>query len=151
MTDTTIRAATPADLPRIRALISTLSAFHGETATVRLEQLQEAFFADLPRAHAIVAEHGGKLIGYAGITDISSLHEDRPRLDINHLIVADGYRAKGIGRALIAAAARYAQVRNAIRLTIGTAPDNAGAQAAYHAMGLDEQTDFAPRFHIPLG
>jgi GNAT superfamily N-acetyltransferase len=68
-----------------------------------------------------------------------------------HLFVVDGLRGRGIGRNLIGAAQAHARATGAIRLTIGTSPDNPGAAQAYRAMGWDEITSTpGPRFQIGL-
>lgn len=131
-------------------MIRALAAFHGDEATISYEALQEAFFGDSPRAVALLAWDGDTAVGYAGITDVSSLHEAAARLDIHHLYIAETHRGRGIGKALISAAQDVARARGAHRLTIGTDPANHGAQAAYRAMGLEEITDPGPRFRVPL-
>lgn len=149
MTDLTIRPATPRDLIDIMAMIRDLSRFHGDTATVTLEALQDVFFGALPRATAYLACSGDAVVGYAGITHRLALHQAAPRFDLHHLYVVDGHRNRGIGRALIATARDMARTKEAKGLTIGTDAKNITAQAAYRAMGLEEITDAGPRFWIP--
>ncbi len=142
-----ISQATPQDLPQIHAMIGALSAFHGDTATITLAQLETALFQS-ELSMALVAREGDILVGYAGLNFTITLHTGAPRIDIHHLYVAQDHRAKGVGRALIAAAKTVAQAKGARGLTIGTDPDNAVSQAAYRAMGLEEITDAGPRFWI---
>ncbi|WP_342076312.1 GNAT family N-acetyltransferase [Yoonia sp. SS1-5] len=148
MTDISIDIATRRDLAQIQALIRELSAFHGDTAQVTLEQLQDIFFGSHPKGIAFVARENGAVTGYAGVLETIAVHSALPRFDIHHLHVVETQRNKGIGRALIAAAARYAGTRGARGLTIGTDAQNMTAQAAYRAMGLEEITDTGPRFWI---
>lgn len=149
MTD--IRFATPDDLPDLYQLVQALSAFHDQTAQVSQDALHEIFFGPVPSAVALVAQLDGKIIGYAGLTSTMVIHDGVPRIDVHHLYIAQGHRAKGVGTALIAAAKDYAIAKNAQRLTIGTDPGNPTAIAAYRAMpALEEITGFGPRFAIDL-
>ena len=146
----TITAARPSDLIEVLRLIRALSAFHGDTATVTLEQLQSFFFdADAP-AKALLARKDGKIVGYAGLLPHIRLHSGARSLDVQHLYVVETHRGRGIGRALIAAAHAHAKTMGCFRLTIGTDPNNTAAQAAYRAMGWDEITGGGPRFQRVL-
>ncbi|SFS02304.1 GNAT family N-acetyltransferase [Yoonia litorea] len=144
----TITPASPRDLTRILALIRDLSAFHGDEAAVTLEQLQQIFFGDQAQGKAFVARAGQEVVGYAGIMRWTVIHSGKPRLDIQHLYIAENRRNRGIGKALIMAARDYAIASGAKGISIGTDPRNASAQAAYRAMGLEELTDIGPRFWI---
>ena len=142
--------ARPSDLPELREMIRALSAFHNDEAQVTLERLQHLFFAPDARSVALVARDGPRIVGYAGLNLVPTLHSGAMRLDIQHLFVVDTHRAKGVGRALIDLAATVARDAGAKGMTIGTDPNNLSAQAAYRAMGLEEITDAGPRFWIPL-
>ena len=151
MTQYTITKARPADLPDIHAMIRALSAFHGDTAQVSLADLQDIFFGTPPKALALVARQGDTMLGYAGITQTIVIHEASLWVDIHHLYVGETHRARGIGTALINAARDHARDVGATRLTIGTDPRNATAQAAYRAMPLlQEKTGAGPRFQVQL-
>ena len=148
---THISPARPAHLPDLLAMVRALSAFHGEEATVTLEQLQEMFFGAAPSATALVAMQEDQIVGYAALTWDLVLHEASLRMDIHHLYVTEAKRGLGVGTALIDAARKVAQDRGATRLTIGTAPQNKTAIATYRAMkGLDEMLDPGPRFRVRL-
>lgn len=150
MTDISIERAKPRDLPRIQSLIRDLSAFHGDQAQVTLEQLQRIFFGDPAPALAFVAKANGKIVGYAGVLKKLQIHSGRPGFDIQHLYVCERLRGQGTGQALIAAVKAHAREAGAKGVSIGTAPDNGTAQAAYRAMGLEEITDAGPRFWIEI-
>lgn len=137
------------DMPRIYAMVCALSAFHGDEATVTIEALEHALFTS-GRSTAFVAREGDELIGYAGLNYTYELHSGRTRIDIHHLYIEEAHRSKGVGRALIAAAKELGREKGAKGVTIGTAPYNATAIAAYRAMGLKEITDAGPRFWIAV-
>lgn len=144
-----VTPAQPADLPRIHEMICALSAFHGDEATVTMDQLADTLFSS-GLSTAFVAREGDELIGYAGLNFTTELHSGRRRIDIHHLFVEKEFRAKGVGRALISAAKDLGRDKSAKGVTIGTAPSNTTAQAAYRAMGLEEITDAGPRFWIAV-
>ncbi len=150
MTHCSISLATPRDLPRVQQLIRELSAFHNDTAEVTLEQLQTIFCGEAAPALAFLARDGDTIIGYAGVQRKIKIHAAQPMFDIQHLYVCQQHRAKGVGRALIAAVKAHAGASGAKGVTIGTAPNNMTAQAAYRAMGLEEITDAGPRFWIEI-
>lgn len=149
MTDITF--APTDDLPDIFAMVCALSKFHGDTATVTQDDLNHILFGPCPFAAALLARQGGKAIGSAGLASTIVLHHGRVRIDIHNSFVKDGYRAQGIGKALITQAKNFAIGQNAERLTIATAPDNAVSIAAYRAMpNLTEITGTGPRFCVDL-
>lgn len=141
--------ARPSDLPAILTMIRALSVFHGDTATVTLEQLQNAFFGHARQSTALVMRGRDVVIGYAGLNHTVTLHSGVPRIDIHHLFVTEDNRRRGVGRALILKAKEIGEAAGARGLSIGTAPDNLTAQAAYRAMGLAKIPNAGPRFWIP--
>ena len=114
-----------------------------------MERLEDVLFTS-GLSTAFVAREGDALIGYAGLNFTTEIHSGRTRIDIHHLFIEETHRAKGVGRALIAAAKELGRAQGAKGVTIGTAPNNETAQAAYRAMGLKEITDAGPRFWIPV-
>lgn len=56
---------------------------------------------------------------------------------MNDLIVAEGHRGEGIGRALIEASAEVARGRGAHHLEWATAPGNQTAQRLYDSTGAE--------------
>lgn len=56
---------------------------------------------------------------------------------MNDLFVAPGARGRGVGRALIEAAAEVARERGAVHLEWATAPDNHTAQRLYDSTGAE--------------
>ncbi len=143
---TNITPARLADLPEILRLVRALSAFHGDTATVTLEELQSFFFDPGAPATALLAHDAHQVVGYAGLLPHIRLHSAERTLDIQHLYVVETHRNRGVGRALVEAARAVATRQGCFRMTIGTDPDNSAAQAAYRAMGWEEITQHHPRF-----
>jgi GNAT superfamily N-acetyltransferase len=146
-----VSLAAPDHMPDILTMIRALSAFHGDDATISPHQAYDAFFGPHPQATALIAKDGDAIVGYAGLTSALTLHTGFPRIDVHHLFVVEEWRAKGVGKALIAKARDIAIERKAQGLTIGTDPNNKVSQAAYRGMGLKEFNGTGPRFWIELG
>ncbi len=144
----TIRPATARDVPTLHRLIRALSAFHGEEATISLERTQTLFIGG--PATALLACDASGVIGYIACLPVLRLNSGTSFLDLQHLYVCEGNRSRGIGRSLIVAACDLGRAQGLTHARIGTHPDNAGAQAAYRAMGLTETGPFGPHFRIAL-
>ncbi len=144
-----ITIATARDVPDLLSMIRKLCAFHGDRCHMGLAETQ-ASLVDGPLT-ALIARKATRAIGYAVLEPRWRPMHHGDLLDIAHLFVEEPMRGRGIGKALIAAAREEATRSQACRLTIGTAPDNPGAAAAYRAIGLEEITKpSGPRFNIPL-
>ena len=149
MTDVTIHPARPRDLPDLQEMIRALSAHHGDAAPVTLSFLQEHLF-DSGRACAFLARAGEAPLGHAACTRQIRLNSGQRFWDVQQLYVAPIWRGRGVGRALLDRVAKAARDEGAEWLTIGTAPDNLAAQAAYRALEWEEVTGPGPRFRRPL-
>lgn len=147
----TIRPARQGDLPQLHALIKALSAYHGDVATVTLQETQALFFDRGAPARAFLAETTtAGVIGYAAVVERVRLHTGERALDVQQLYVRERFRSQGVGRSLVAAAVAEGRARGCAGLSIGTHPNNRGAQAAYRVMGLDEAAPIGPRFRLAL-
>ena len=63
-------------------------------------------------------------------------------LILNDLFVVPEGRGRGVGTALLMAAAEYGRLVSALRLTLSTELSNATAQAVYEKMGWQRDTVF---------
>ncbi len=144
-----ITRATPKDIADLLGMIRKLCAFHGDTCVIGLADLQAQLIGG--PLTGLIARTGGTPAGYAVLEPHWRPMQHGNLLDIAHLFVEEPLRGRGIGKALIAAAATHARQAGACRLVIGTSPVNPGAAAAYRAMGLAEiSTPPGPRFEIPI-
>ncbi len=113
-----VRPATPADVPRIHALLMELAEYerlaHEVQATV--ESLREALFGPRPSAEAIVAVADGQIVGYALFFTNFSTFVGRSGIYLEDLYVQPHVRGQGIGRQLLAGVARLAVERRCGRL-----------------------------------
>ena len=136
--DVAIRRATPADLDAVAALFDAYRRFYGQPG-------------DVPRAHAflaerigrdesvvLLAEDAGTTLGFTQLYPLfSSVRTGRSWL-LNDLYVAEDARRRGVGRALLDAAATFARDDGAAGLMLETMRDNAPARALYRAAGWHE-------------
>lgn len=95
---------------------------------IRPESLR-AFLAD-PNHMLWFAVAEGVPIGFASGSIL--LHPDKPpQLFVNEVEVAEGFRRRGIGRALVARLIAEARARGCDYAWLGTATDNAGGNACF--------------------
>lgn len=150
MTQTTIHRATAKDIPDIHKMMGQLCAFHGDTLQIGLDDAQRQL-VDTGHLIPLIARRADAALGFAVIEPHWRPMDSSDGWDIAHLFVAERARNQGIGHALIQHTQRLATQNGITRLTIGTAPNNPGAAAAYRAMHLEERTGPAGvQFRIPL-
>jgi GNAT superfamily N-acetyltransferase len=91
----------------------------------------QRFLDDVEPVHALVAEEGGALIGFAHYL----FHRSTARLNsicyLQELFTAETARRRGVGRALIEAVCARAQAAGASRVYWHTHENNATARALY--------------------
>jgi GNAT superfamily N-acetyltransferase len=78
--------------------------------------LHEALFGERPAAEALVAERGGRAVGFALYFTTFSTFLCRPGLYLEDLFVEPAHRGAGIGKALLARLAALAAERRCGRL-----------------------------------
>ncbi len=83
------------------------------------------------------ARDEGRLVGYACLYWHFSSTRAVETVLMNDLFVSEEARGKGVGRALIEAAAEVARERGAPSVEWSTAPDNHTAQRLYDATGAE--------------
>jgi ribosomal protein S18 acetylase RimI-like enzyme len=97
----------------------------------------------------LVAEAaGGARVGVAWVVAAADPFGGYPTAHLEDLAVAPGHEGRGVGRALLAAAERWADARGCRALTLHVWPDNARARALYEAAGFVEAM---VRLRKPLG
>jgi GNAT superfamily N-acetyltransferase len=111
--DFEIRPATRADVPDLLRLIRELAVYekleHMAAGTEPL--LAEALFGARPAAEALVAQSGGRAVGFALFFTTFSTFLCKPGLYLEDLFVEPAHRGAGIGKALLARLAALAAQR----------------------------------------
>ena len=140
-----IRAATPADVPTILALVRELAAFEREPDAVEATEpmLAQALFGEPPAAEAVVAEEDGATVGFALFFHNFSTWTGRRGLYLEDLYVTPSARGRGVGKMLLRHLAALAVERGCARFEWSVLDWNADAIAFYRsvgAVGMDEWT-----------
>lgn len=144
-----IRQATAADLDRLVPLFDAYRVFYGQPSDPelarsflrdRFEHLQSIVFLALAR---------DRPLGFTQLYPSFSSARARRIFILNDLFVVAEARGRGVGRALLAAAAEHGKAVGAARLTLSTGVDNRTAQALYEAAGLTRDTAFVS-YNLPL-
>ena len=141
-----IRSAELADGSELHRMIHALARHHGDVPSVSLAQLHRDLFAGIPWAHALVAERGGAVCGYAILVPVWKAQSAVRSVDLHHLFVVPDLRGQGVGRALVAGCRAKAREMGAQRLSVGTHPSNIAAQVFYQRLGLQPTAVPGPRY-----
>ena len=127
-----VRDATADDWPAVAALLAELGrpqALGTEDEAV----LREVFLAYLhrPDVRALVAEVGGRVVGFCDLEYRTRLNFDRPQAWIPDLVVAEAERSRGVGRALLGRAEELARERGCWGMSLESATWRADAHRFY--------------------
>jgi GNAT superfamily N-acetyltransferase len=88
-------------------------------------------------AVVLVAEDEGEIVGMAyGEVRIPSRFSDERALELSGVVVRTGYRGRGVGRALVQEAARFAGELGVEWVELKTFAPNQGAMAFWEGLGF---------------
>ena len=140
-----IRRARPADVPAIYQLIRDLASYERSAAEVTgtIQDLHGSLFGPDAAVYAHVAEHEGKVGGFALWFLNYSTWLCRHGMYLEDLYVAPELRGKGLGRALLAELAAVCVERGYGRLEWWVLDWNEPARGFYARLGarpMDEWT-----------
>ena len=109
-----IRAATPADADELMRLIRGLAEYEklADMCVGTSAMLREELFGARPSCEALVAERGGRSVGFALFFTTFSTFLCRPGLYLEDLFVEPAHRGAGIGKALLRRLAALAVERD---------------------------------------
>ena len=144
---TTIRSATPADVPTILRFVRDLAAFEREPDAVQVTEpmLQDALFGAAHAAEAAIAEREGEPVGFALFFHNFSTWTGRKGLYLEDLYVTPDARGAGIGTALLRHLAGLALDRGCGRFEWSVLDWNEPSINFYKSLGavpLDDWTVF---------
>lgn len=149
MRTTRLRAAVPADVPLLVALVRELAEYERAPDAVEATEalLADALFGPRPAAEAVVAEvddgGGTTAAGFALFFHNFSTWKGRRGLYLEDLFVRPAYRGRGIGGALLRHLAGVAVARGCARFEWSVLDWNERAIGFYRALGarpMDEWT-----------
>ncbi len=140
MGNVVVRCASEADLDALLSLYAELAGSKITAAPAdraSAEPLLAEIFAD-PRRELAVAIVEGQVVGTADLIVISNLtHRGEPWAIVENVIVADGARRAGVGRALFEHLLEVARTAGCHKLQLLSGKHRAEAHAFYRSMGLD--------------
>jgi GNAT superfamily N-acetyltransferase len=139
-----IRAATPADVPTLLAMIRELASYErlADQVTATEDDLRAGLFGARPAAEAVLAEMGEEPAGFALFFHNFSTFLGRHGLYLEDLFVRPGWRRRGVGRALFSHLARLAALRGCGRFEWSVLDWNQPAVAFYRSLGAIPLSDW---------
>jgi GNAT superfamily N-acetyltransferase len=149
MDDTIIRA-TVADIDDLAPLFDAYRVFYDQTSDLGLAR---SFLLKRLRAGEsvmfIARDESGSAVGFTQLYPSFSSGACARIFILNDLFVAPQARKRGVGQALLRAAANFGRSAGAIRLTLATAVENHTAQILYQAAGW-RRSDAFLTYNLPL-
>ena len=141
----TIRFGRPDDVPTIFSLIKGLAEYErlSDAVVGSEELLREHLFGERPYVEVLLAEAGGKAVGFALFFHNYSTFLTRPGIYLEDLFVLPEVRDQGYGKALLSALGRLAVERGCGRLEWSVLDWNEPSIQFYRSLGavcLDEWT-----------
>jgi ribosomal protein S18 acetylase RimI-like enzyme len=150
-----VRQARAQDLDRLAALFAALFAHHGHgSARFGLRRGSEDALRALlavrlndPQARVLAFAEGEDLPGFCVVLVQSRppFFQETERGEIEHLMVRQGARRRGVGRALVEASLHWMRERGVGRVEIQVAPGNVEGQAFWDALGFARAMDVLDR------
>ncbi|MWA06401.1 GNAT family N-acetyltransferase [Actinomadura sp. LD22] len=139
-----IRPAAPDDVPEILRFIRELAEYERALHEVKAteEQLHARFFGDDPRAHVLIAEHEGRVAGFAVWFLTFSTWNGTHGIHLEDLFVDPGVRGHGYGKALLTELARIADERGYGRVEWAVLDWNEPAIGFYESLGARPQDEW---------
>jgi ribosomal protein S18 acetylase RimI-like enzyme len=130
----TIRPATPDDAMSAASLLEEL----GYKQPVEFFRERLTIFGGKPDELVLVAEQDGSVVGLLAFRAFLYFHEPGKQGRIIALVVSEGVRGGGIGRALAAEAEKFALECNCKRMEVTTGTQREKAHRFYESMGYQE-------------
>lgn len=139
-----IRFATPDDVPDILRLIRELAEYERALDEVKAteQQLRASLFGDDPKVFAHVAEHEGRVVGFAVWFLTFSTWNGTHGIYLEDLFVEPDVRGHGYGKALLTELTRIADERGYSRVEWAVLDWNEPAIGFYRALGARPQDEW---------
>ena len=138
MADVIIRPATERDIHAIVELANELDAEEGGEQPFTADKVRRFGFGARPMFAVLLADLGGRPVGYAMISDTFNSERAAPSVWMEDLYVRPEARRLGVARRLVAAVAAEALARGAESVWWGVRNVNARALAFYQAIGAHD-------------
>ncbi len=139
-----VRLATPEDVPSLVALFQELDRMQGDWRVFTPRpgfydevgtKYREAMRTD--NSTVLVAEDDAEIVGMAyGEVRVPSRFSDERAFELSGVVVRAGYRGRGVGRALVKEAARFASETGVDWIELKTFAPNQGAMEFWESLGF---------------
>ncbi len=139
----------PPDLGDLKALLRVFGDAFDDVETYQGAVPTDVYLHDLLGTRqfiALVARHGGEVIGGLAAYELEKFERDRREIYIYDLAVADAHRRRGVASGLIRALRRVARDRQVYVIFVQADKVDAPAIALYESLGLKEDV-----FQFDLG
>lgn len=135
----TLRPAEPRDCEDLNRLIAALAAYEKLSHLVESTPaaLRESLFGPRPSCEAVMAERGGRAVGFALFFTTFSTFLCRPGLYLEDVFVEPEHRGAGIGKALLRHLATLAAERGCGRFEWRVLDWNAPSIRFYESLGAE--------------
>lgn len=142
-----IRPANPPDVPIIARLIRDLAEYERLAHAVDFDEaeLHQHLFGPRPYCEVLLAEGGGRVVGFALFFHNYSTFRGKPGIYLEDLFVEPDARGRGHGKALLRALAKLAVERGCARVEWAVLNWNEPSINFYKAIGavpMDEWTTY---------
>ena len=135
--DLSVRPAQSQDDLAIANLIAELAASTGETTPITAGYVRQ--YLEFPGSSVLIAILDQNVVGLLSYSLRPNLFHAGNSCTIEELIVAQPFRNRGIGGALLEEFLRQLSEQDCVEVSVTTMPDNHGAIAFYKSHGLIDE------------
>ncbi len=141
MNNILVREATESDLPAIGKLLEDLAdvmdSTEGIDTGIALRTCEHLLNDD--KSHFLVAAKEKSPVGFINFTVRQTILHRSPSASIDELVVAEGYRSKGVGKQLVLAAVEKCRQLGCCEVEASTEKTNLEAREFYKQCGFEER------------
>jgi len=139
-----IRFGEPGDVDTIAELIRALAKYEKleHEVVMTRERLERTLFGSRAYAETLIAEDGGRAVGFALFFHNYSTFLAQPGVYLEDLYVRESERGKGVGKALLSRLATIAVERNCGRLEWAVLDWNVDAIGFYERLGARPNSEW---------
>jgi len=134
--DFSVRPAVPQDAVAICGLVHELARANGEQTRLAPEFVTRYLCS--PGCAALVAEAGGRVIGFLSYHIHPNLYHAGSTALIEECVVSADSRGRGVGRELVLAGVEAAERAGCEEISVSTMFENDGAQRFYRSLGFGD-------------
>jgi ribosomal protein S18 acetylase RimI-like enzyme len=132
-----IRPAIDVDAPIIVRLVKELAESGGEHSPI--DTTYAADFLHQPGCHILLAQVEDQIVGLLSYQIKPDLYHGNDTCYIAELVVSEGFRARGVGSALMANLIERMTSQGCVEISVSTMPDNHAAIRFYKKHGLVDE------------